>query len=307
MILFFCVSCQRGDIESEEWIFLFSFFVGNGEDGLHLAYSHNGLYWEPIQEGKSFITPTAGEDKLMRDPCIIRGGDGLFHLVWTVSWNEKTIGYASSPDLIHWSKQKTLPVMTHEENARNTWAPEIFFDENANQYMIFWSSTITGKFPETQTTLENGYNHRIYYTLTNDFVNFSPTEILYEPGFNIIDATIIKENGDFVMFLKDETREPEQKNIRISKSKTLNKGYSQASNPISGNYWAEGPTIIKVKDKWILYFDKYIEKKMGALISSDLETWVDISDQVKFPKGTRHGSVLKITKYELDQLKKALL
>lgn len=39
----------------------------------------------------------------MRDPCIIAGPDGVFHLVWTISWNEKGIGYAHSKDLIHWT------------------------------------------------------------------------------------------------------------------------------------------------------------------------------------------------------------
>ena len=36
---------------------------------------------------------------------IIKGGDGKFHMVWTVSWEEKGIGYANSEDLINWSEQ----------------------------------------------------------------------------------------------------------------------------------------------------------------------------------------------------------
>jgi hypothetical protein len=55
----------------------------------------------------------------MRDPCIIRDKDGIFHMVWTVSWNEKGIGYAWSRDLINWSQQKYIPVMEHEPEARN--------------------------------------------------------------------------------------------------------------------------------------------------------------------------------------------
>src|SRR3546814_4148160 len=59
-------------------------------------------------------------------------------------------------------------------------------------YMIYWSSTVEGKFPETKSDKENGYNHRIYYTTTKDFHDFSDTELLYDPGFNVIDATIKK-------------------------------------------------------------------------------------------------------------------
>ncbi|MDO9551771.1 glycoside hydrolase family 43 protein [Rhodonellum sp.] len=292
---------------SDSEVYLFSYFTGNGEDGLHYAYSLDGYQWEVLGGGGSYLIPTAGGDKLMRDPCIIKGGDGLYHMVWTVSWNEKGLGYASSPDLIHWSRQKFLPVMEHEANARNTWAPEIFYDAKEDTYMIFWSTTIRGRYPETQSDAEDAYNHRKYFTTTKDFKSFSPTALLYEPGFNVIDGTIIKEGGEYLMFVKDETREPAQKNIRITKSKTLTSGYSPAGTPITGNYWAEGPTVTKVGDHWVVYFDKYIEKNMGAVASKDLVNWTDVSDKVKFPKGTRHGTVLKISKAELNALKEALL
>jgi len=65
---------------------MFSYFVGNGEDGLHLAYSNDGLKWEALNSNKSYLTPAVGEDKLMRDPCIISCPDGKFRMVWTVSW-----------------------------------------------------------------------------------------------------------------------------------------------------------------------------------------------------------------------------
>src|SRR5215510_5162430 len=85
---------------------LFAYFKGNGEDGLHLAYSQDGLKWKPLKRDGSFLKPTAGKDKLMRDPSILLGPDNTYHLVWTVSWQERGIGYASSKDLIHWSEQK---------------------------------------------------------------------------------------------------------------------------------------------------------------------------------------------------------
>lgn len=37
----------------------------------------------------------------MRDPSICQGPDGIYHLVWTSSWTDRIIGYASSRDLIH--------------------------------------------------------------------------------------------------------------------------------------------------------------------------------------------------------------
>lgn len=283
--------------------YIFTYFKGNGEDGLHLAYSEDGYKWNALKNDTSFLTPEVGNDKLMRDPCVIKGGDGLYHMVWTVSWTDKGIGYASSKDLIHWSAQQFIPVMARKEKARNTWAPEITYDNKSKKYMIYWASTIEGKFLETKSDEEKGYNHRIYYTTTKDFIKFKKTKLLYEPGFNVIDASIIKKDKGFMMFLKDETRNPVQKNIKIASSKKMKGPYSKASEPITGNYWAEGPTAIQIDDKWIVYFDKYTQKKYGAVKESS-NGWEDISDQISFPAGTRHGTIIKITSDEINALKK---
>lgn len=283
-------------------IYLFSYFKGNGEDGLHLAMSKDGYHWSALNEDQSLLSPQVGNDKLMRDPCIIQGPDELFHMVWTVSWGEKGIGYAHSKDLVNWSEQMYIPVMEHESTARNCWAPELYYDADTKNYMIYWATTIPGRFPETDSTGDNGYNHRMYYTNTKDFQSFSDTKLLYEPGFNVIDATIIKENGVFTMFLKNETKLPSaEKNIRIATSTKLTEGYSDASPPITIN-WVEGPTVLKIQDQWVVYFDRYTQHQMGAVASSDLKNWTDISDQLHFPEGTRHGTVFKVEERKVQAL-----
>ncbi len=274
---------------------LFSYFKGNGEDGLHLAYSRDGLKWTVLKNDSSFLVPEIGTKKLMRDPCIIIGPDNLFHMVWTIGWDEKGIGYSNSKDLIHWSEQKYIPVMEHEPEARNCWAPELFYDDIQKQYLIFWATTIPGKFPKTDN--QDGHNnHRMYYTTTKDFKKFSETRMFYDYGFNVIDATIMKDGNRFAMFIKDETNKPfvPQKNIRIAYSDKAEGPYSLPSEPITGDYWAEGPTVIKILDKWYVYFDKYRLGSYGLIVSSDLENWTDISDQLKFPEGLRHGTIFQV-------------
>jgi beta-xylosidase len=285
-------------------VYLFSYFMGNGEDGLHLAYSNDGLKWKALNDNKSFLTPEVGGDKLMRDPCIIIGPEGKFHMVWTVSWKEKGIGYAHSEDLMNWSEQKYIPVMEHEKDAKNCWAPEVYFDEASKQYMIFWSTTIPGRFPESENKGDGKNNHRMYYVTTKDFEKFSETKLLYDQGFNVIDGTLIKEDGKYVMFLKDETLKPAEKNIRVARSSELSANYSKPTEPITGDYWAEGATPIKIGAYWMVYFDKYRKHKMGAVRSKDLTNWEDISDKIKFPKGTRHGTVLTVKEELLEKLKK---
>lgn len=284
--------------------YLFSYFKGNGEDGLHLAYSDDGYQWKPLKNDTPFLSPQVGKDSLMRDPCIVKGGDGNFHMVWTVSWTDQGIGYARSKDLIHWSEQKFIPVMAHEEGARNTWAPEITYDPETDRYMIYWASTVKGRFLETLSKKENAYNHRMYATTTTDFETFSPTQLLYDPGFNVIDATIKKMGDRFIMFLKDETPEPPQKNIKMAYADNLTGPYTPASGPITGDYWAEGPTALKIDGQWLVYFDKYVDHQYGAVRSNDLKNWEDISDKVSFPEGTRHGSAIKVPYPLVEKLKK---
>jgi beta-xylosidase len=287
MVSFGCSAAKA----QEKPVYLFSYFKDNGQDGLHLAYSTNGLEWKVLGAGKSYLQPTVG-GKLMRDPCVLRGADGLFHIVWTTGWWDKGIGYASSKDLINWSQQKFIPVMEHEPTAKNCWAPEVVYDPNDKEYMIFWATTIPGKFPETEKSGDN--NHRIYYVTTKDFTTFSPAKVLLDPGFNSIDATIVRVSGRYVMFIKNESKNPPEKNIRICTADQLTGPWSAASKPITGNYWAEGPTSVQVGDWWYVYFDKYTERKYGAIRSKDLTLWEDVSEQLRYPKGLRHGTAFAV-------------
>ncbi len=288
--------------------YLFAYFKDNGEDGLHLAWSRDGLKWQPLNEDKSYLTPAAGSQKLMRDPCIIQGPDGVFHLVWTTGWRGQDIGIAHSKDLIRWSEQKAIPVMAHEPAALNCWAPEIFYDEADRQYLIFWATTIPGRFPATDASGNNGSNHRIYYVTTRDFVAYSQAALFYDGGFNVIDATIVKiaggAAGRHVMILKDETQDPVKKNLRIATSDKAAGPYGAASAPFTID-WVEGPTAIKLNNEggeWIVYYDMYRDHRYGAVKSHDLKNWEVVTGQLDFPRGARHGTVFTVSDEVLARL-----
>ena len=74
--------------------YVFCYFTGNGEDGLHLALSDDGYHFTALHDGKSYLAPTVGESKLMRDPCILLGPDGV------TAWSGPIRGPAS-PSAIH--------------------------------------------------------------------------------------------------------------------------------------------------------------------------------------------------------------
>ncbi len=292
-------------VRGQEKAYLFSYFINDSKDGLHLAYSRDGLKWEPLNEGNSFLIPSVGKDKLMRDPSICQAPDGTFHMVWTSSWTDRIIGYASSSDLLHWSEQKAIPVMMHEPTAHNCWAPELFYDGPSKTYYIFWATTIPGRHKQVATSeSEKGLNHRIYYVTTKKFKKFSKTKIFFDPDFSVIDAAIVKDvNNELIMVVKNENSNPPEKNLRVTKTKNIKDGFPVAvSAPITGDYWAEGPAPLIVGDYLYVYFDKYRDHKYGAVRSKDCVHWEDVSDKIVFPKGTRHGTAFTVDSKVLDSL-----
>jgi lysophospholipase L1-like esterase len=150
--------------------YVFAYFIGNGEDGLHLAASKDGYRWDKLGGGRSYLTPQVGKSKLMRDPCIVRGPDGTYHMVWTSAGTRTTSATRRRRTSSTGPHSSKLPVMAHEPGVLNAWAPEIVYDDKRGEFLIFWASTIPGRFAATDGSSEEKYNHRMYYTTTRDFV-----------------------------------------------------------------------------------------------------------------------------------------
>ena len=64
----------------------------------------------------------------------------------------------------------------------------------------------------------------------------------------------------------------------------------------------EGPTVLRRGDDWVIYYDAYGTESYGAVTTSDFKTFTDISDKVSFPDGHKHGTLLEVTRKELDYL-----
>jgi beta-xylosidase len=291
-------------VRADEKAYLFSYFKGNGEDGLHLAASRDGLKWMPLNGDRPIVRPEVGH-KLMRDPSIVRGPEGTFHMVWTTSWNNRVIGYARSRDLIEWSPQRALGVMEHEPTARNCWAPELFFDAPSGRFLIFWATTIPGRFPHTASSSEDEYNHRIYATTTRDFESFTPTQLFFDPGFNVIDAYLARAGERYVLFYKDETLKPEPRKVILMATAEKPEGpFETHGAPISAEDWVEGPSALRLGERWIVYYDAYRRGGYGAVASTDLEKWQDITPQLSMPTGMRHGTAFEVEPSILERLER---
>lgn len=289
--------------------FLYAYYSGDGTSGLHLAWSEDGFKWQPLKSGKSFVKPGIG-DYIMRDPNLYQDPDGIFHLVWSTGISRKEIGYAYSRNLIDWSVQRTIPVMEKDSVVLNAWAPELLFDADGKRFMLYWASSVPGKFRETEKqndSLPGGYryNHRIYRKFSTDLKEWSPTELFFEPGFNCTDATICTDSGKVMMFYKDGTQIGKniQNNIRMSTSGFVSGGFSTKPSLVSRRVWAEAPTGVRLDSQYVVYFHKYRTRKMGAVLTKDFKKWKDVSDSLSFPKGVQHGTVLRIPEKTMEKLR----
>ena len=280
---------------SDTPVYLFTSFRGNGADGLCLAYSHDGFKWTALNDDKkTFLQPRLGREKLLRDPSLIAGPQGTFHLVWTIGWKEQGFGYAHSKDLIRWSEQRFVSVERGvlAEGVRNTWAPELFYDATSKAFLIVWSSTPVSRREK---------DHRLYAMTTRDFKTFSPPRLFFDPGYRSIDGTILQVAADrYVLFFKDE-REG-FKVLRYALASSAGGPYRAPSAPLPVD-GSEGPSAIRRGDAVWLYYDHYRSPRhYGALRSTDLQKWEVLTERQSWPRGHRHGTVLRVEESLLDGL-----
>jgi hypothetical protein len=273
--------------------FLFSYFKGQAA-GAHLALSTDGIHWEELNGGQPVIIPQVGSEKLMRDPSINRGADGIYRMVWTTAWKGKNIGYAESLDLIHWGQQKTIPVGEIIDSTYNCWAPEIFYDDIKKQYMIYWSSNV-GEWKKM------GSEGRIYYVTTKDFKIFSEPQILFRNGFPAggapgndgpIDAFIHKDrNGRYILFYKkdDNSGVP---NLYYRVGRTPEGIWGEESGPIKPSTGDEGPSCIKIGNRYCIFTDPFEGDYAYVFSSKNLKDWQREATELKMS----HGTVIVIPK-----------
>jgi len=273
---------------AQKEVFISTSFHEPANEGLRYIYSADGIHWDSIPG--VWLKPLVGKQKVMRDPSMTRTPDGTFHLVWTSSWKgDCGFGYASTKDLIHWTKEQFIPVMKSEPTTVNVWAPEVFYDDEKDEFVVVWASCVPNRF--AKGVEDDNNNHRLYYITTKDFKTISKTKLFYDPGFSSIDATIVKRmKNDYVLVFKDNTRP--NRNLKVAFAKSPTGPYSKASATFSDNF-VEGPTVEKIADNYLIYFDEYQKFSYGAISTKDFIHFSNISKKVSVPKGHKHGTIFK--------------
>ena len=302
-------------VEREE-ILILSFFRDNGQAGIFLAWSEDGLNFKPLNDDKPVMKPAPWQGQnLTRDPSMVFH-DGKFHAVWTSGWGGRCFGYAESPDLKQWSdpvKVQPFPAsLPAEDQPRNMWAPEICWDPVQKNFAIFWSSTTDRESRNGDGSSDNGKDgandHRIYLSRTADGKTFMDAKLFFDQKFSSIDAMLAFDDkgagdpkeGRWIMVLKHEQEiRLGGKNLRLTTAPAdFSQPWTPVTKPIAGpgaplreKEMAEGPSLLKWKGQWYLYWDAFANAHYSLATSANLETWNDRTVELKMPPHPRHGTV----------------
>ncbi|MFJ9960644.1 family 43 glycosylhydrolase [Streptomyces avermitilis] len=307
--------------------YLFAYFTGEGTaDGEQIRYAlsrgNDPLHWRELNAGKPVLTSDLGE-KGLRDPFVIRSpkGDKFFLIATDLkmyrnssgSWDQvqrhgsRSIMIWESTDLVHWTDQRLVKVAP--DSAGNTWAPEAYWDDTLGAYVVFWASKLYADDDPDHTG--STYNKMLYAT-TKDFRTFSEPKVWDDPGYSVIDSTVIKNKGSYYRYTKDErdpsSSSPCSKFITGEKSTSLTSTtYDFVSDCIgSGSIdRGEGPTVFKsnTENKWYLFIDEYGSRGYVPFETTDLDSgqWT-MSTDYQLPASPRHGTVMPVTRAEYDRL-----
>jgi hypothetical protein len=196
-----------------------------------------------------------------------------------------------------WSHQTEVPIMKDFPTVRNVWAPETYWDDHARQWLLIWSSAVDG------TTAGN----RIWASRTADFETFTKPALFYDPGFVVIDATMFHRHfsgkDDIVFVVKDQSIDPLRYQERWTSGPSVEGPWAPLSGPINES-WSEGPSVIQVGDKSIVYYDHYRapRARYEGVETTDWVHWSSVNDQMHFPDYAKHGSFFHVTEAEATRL-----
>ena len=263
---------------------------------LHLAYSADGRHWTALNgNSPTFMRADGG---IIRDSFVQRGPDGWFRLVGTGGPSPRSCFYARSENLMDWQDERQIPLMENHPEVCNVWATEWIYDAVQGNYFVFWSSS---------NGSEGWDDSRIWACRTADFQTFTAPFVLFDPGYTVIDATLIQKGDQWIMIFKDERfghQHGEHRFLKVATAAHLEGPYRVVTENITESI-TEGPAVLEVEPEcWLLLYDWCMANDYGASESRDLIHWRPLpKGEIAFPPNARHGSVFRITPAELTALK----
>ncbi|MCW3493438.1 immunoglobulin-like domain-containing protein [Microbacterium sp. SSM24] len=337
-----------------------AYFKSDGDEKIYqAATSGNDFFtFSPVNGGNAVITSTA-DTKGLRDPYILRSKDGdKYYMVATdlciscgTGWGPAQsngslkIEVWESTDLVQWERTngENTGITINQPAAGMTWAPEAYWDDDLQSYVVFFASRL---YSDASHTNSDKLYARMFAVLTRDFRTFtSPPATWQDTGYARIDSTVTKIGDYYYRFTKNEesgaagTLEA-GKDIFLERSKVLTAPTTSSSwsadpettwqltdtrmTSLETGQSGEGPEIIKLNegdpnntgDGYVFLVDNYSAGgyrafvTSGAAIASSQQS-NRLSQRAEWnvrpvgglPASPRHGAFVSVTKTVLDAMR----
>lgn len=312
--------------KSTSGAYLFAYFRNdakstNGENVFY-AVSKDGYNYEALNGGVPVASASQGTGH-SRDPYIMKAQDGAEYKYYMVAtdanttnnYNNTGLHTWGSNDLITWNELANPQFATDKGGGSKTitnmcWAPEAIWDPVAGQYMVY--------FATNEADSAANESAKIYYSYTADFRTFSEKQVLFDPGYGVIDADITPYGNGYVMLYKKEASSGTGAKkvwytFKTGKSPSNSDGEYDAANAkifeSVSNTQAEGPQVFPISgtSSYGVLVDYFSDGGFGFSYTSDFESYSKISaDNCSINHlNPSHGCVIPISDMEYYNLSQA--
>lgn len=298
--------------------YLFAHMTKERYGVLYYSVSLDGLHWTRINGGKPVSQDYHGH------ASIAQGGDGRYYLVGNNSDEDPLIRFWVSDDLVRWSPFGTYRpdlknIPGHPHTLQRIGAPKLYFDRPSGQFLLTWHTP--NEDGDRDDPERYWASQRTLYVLSKDLKTFAaPPRRLFGWDMATIDTVIQPDpRGGYCAVIKDE-RYPSYdwttgKTIRMSCAPQLLGPYPLPGAPLSPNF-REAPTLIRAPGgaDWLLYYEQYAGTSYGLSTAPTLQgPWYQVSgnsgvaewNRYEMPAGTRHGSMIEISRKQYDTIRAA--
>lgn len=260
-----------------------------GNEKSFFALSEDLKKWSYID---SISVNVSSGSKRVRDQYLSRDKTGNYLLLGTQGYMHPEI-YLANSESINEFKLELKNINYSDKDlhlfANYSWAPEIIYDYDNDQYLILYSDTETKNSP-------------IYAVATKDFERFSYPFIFFDVGFTIIDANITMFDGKYYLFYKGEDVERYGAlYYAVSDSLSCGSNWQLYDDEITLGYNLEGPYGLKGLDNNNYLFADAFEVAKPYYGLFDSNSKIDMKN-IKDLNGVHHYSILKITRAEYEKL-----
>ncbi len=305
---------------------------GVEDQNVHFALSRDGLHWTALHQNRAILLADQGT-KAIRDPYLFynRLTKKYTILATDLDANGKDWGrYANagslqiavweSENLLDWSKEQLFPLA--KPGTGCMWAPTVCFDEEANDYAVFFTANYPGTFDKciwcAHTVDFHSYGEPFVFKAPEknvegirDFRKFRRS-----PNLTFIDATIVPLQGKYYMFVKRE----QDVTVQLEVADSLFGEYKLVKSKLLNTNGIEGPAVTPIDEpqcdadpfRYILWTDGYCgPNKRKFLFPSEANSVADFAQgnfrrlkpkEFKMPLGGKHGSVISISDDEYEAL-----